>query len=561
MTLIWQTVGVPLTARDSRSGREVNVSLTYRTLTFNIQGADGLPVRAGTAVIVPSQLLTDSTDGVSIGAAAIVNFAVSSFASLVTTDNANIAQQGWYYSCTFHNMPPGSMFANQNFALPLGGGAPLDYSAVTSVTPAPPVGAVSPVVVPLIDAATILVNAGRGNDFRVTLGGNRVMGTPSNPTDGQDIVFVITQPGSGGPWALTWASGYQFGASGAPALSTPAGAIDMFAFKYDAAVSEWIYAGAATQAASVVPPAQGGTGQVTLQASINALLGAVTSGTYARGNGTNVLMSAIQAADVPQLADYAPTGLTGATAASRYAGATASAAPVSGTFALGDFVIDQTGKVWVCTTAGTPGTWTQTGGSGGSAVQNTYLPADDGLVAAAFDPAAITGSGGVPFGGAVYFSRIPIRTAVAAANLVLGIGAANGVGVSSGTFVGLYAVSGTSLTKLTGSADVGSLLTSGSLPRPQALPFSSSQSLTAGQEIYGAYLVNLANAQPSVMANSSSGGNRGYSNMNVGGSVFPRFFDWPNGGSGTTVLPASGVVTTSNIDVGNFSDGVWMGIS
>ena len=61
------------------------------------------------------------------------------------------------------------------------------------------------------------------------------------------------------------------------------------------------------------------------------------------------------------------TGLPGATAASRHAGATASGAPVSGTFAVGDFVIDQTGKVYVCTVAGTPGTWVQTGGG-------TYAP-------------------------------------------------------------------------------------------------------------------------------------------------------------------------------------------
>jgi hypothetical protein len=59
---------------------------------------------------------------------------------------------------------------------------------------------------------------------------------------------------------------------------------------------------------------------------------------------------------------FSASGLTGATAASRYVGATASGAPVSGTFLLGDFVIDQTGKVYVCTTAGTPGTWTQVGG-------------------------------------------------------------------------------------------------------------------------------------------------------------------------------------------------------
>lgn len=59
-----------------------------------------------------------------------------------------------------------------------------------------------------------------------------------------------------------------------------------------------------------------------------------------------------------------PLGLTGAIAATRYVGGTTSGAPVAGTFAVGDFIIDETGKVYICTVAGTPGTWTQSGGSG-----------------------------------------------------------------------------------------------------------------------------------------------------------------------------------------------------
>ena len=47
--------------------------------------------------------------------------------------------------------------------------------------------------------------------------------------------------------------------------------------------------------------ADGGTGASTAQSAINTLAGAVTSGSYLRGNGTNVTMSAIQAADVPTL--------------------------------------------------------------------------------------------------------------------------------------------------------------------------------------------------------------------------------------------------------------------
>jgi hypothetical protein len=47
--------------------------------------------------------------------------------------------------------------------------------------------------------------------------------------------------------------------------------------------------------------ANGGTGQSNQQAAINALAGATTSGSFLRGNGTNVSMSTIQSTDVPTL--------------------------------------------------------------------------------------------------------------------------------------------------------------------------------------------------------------------------------------------------------------------
>lgn len=64
-------------------------------------------------------------------------------------------------------------------------------------------------------------------------------------------------------------------------------------------------------------------------------------------------------------------GPTGATAATRYAGATASGAPVSGTFAKGDYVIAQDGHAFVCTVAGSPGTWVDVAGGGGGITQLT----------------------------------------------------------------------------------------------------------------------------------------------------------------------------------------------
>ena len=56
-----------------------------------------------------------------------------------------------------------------------------------------------------------------------------------------------------------------------------------------------------TGVTGVLPFANGGTGEITRQAAMDALAGAVTSGSYLRGNGTDVVMSAIQVADVPTL--------------------------------------------------------------------------------------------------------------------------------------------------------------------------------------------------------------------------------------------------------------------
>jgi hypothetical protein len=59
--------------------------------------------------------------------------------------------------------------------------------------------------------------------------------------------------------------------------------------------------GTASNVTGTVAIGNGGSGQTTAQAAMNTFAGAVTSGSYLRGNGTNVVMSTIQAADVPTL--------------------------------------------------------------------------------------------------------------------------------------------------------------------------------------------------------------------------------------------------------------------
>ena len=59
--------------------------------------------------------------------------------------------------------------------------------------------------------------------------------------------------------------------------------------------------GTASNVTGTVAIANGGTGATTQQAALNAIAGATTTAQFLRGNGTNVSMSAIQAADVPTL--------------------------------------------------------------------------------------------------------------------------------------------------------------------------------------------------------------------------------------------------------------------
>jgi hypothetical protein len=103
-------------------------------------------------------------------------------------------------------------------------------------------GGLSPAIVNLTDAATIAVDASLGNDFRLTIAGNRTMGTPANPTNGGQIIVQVTQ-GAGAPYTITWSSGYQFSAGlPQPTLSTSAGQTDLLGFIYNAATGTWLLA-------------------------------------------------------------------------------------------------------------------------------------------------------------------------------------------------------------------------------------------------------------------------------------------------------------------------------
>lgn len=97
-------------------------------------------------------------------------------------------------------------------------------------------------VVALTDAATIATDASAGTTFTVTLAASRNMGAPTNQTDGQRIMYKITQGGAGS-FVITWdagAGGFQFTTgTPAPTLSTAAGKYDYVGFMYDSGSNKW----------------------------------------------------------------------------------------------------------------------------------------------------------------------------------------------------------------------------------------------------------------------------------------------------------------------------------
>lgn len=93
----------------------------------------------------------------------------------------------------------------------------------------------------LTDAATIATDVAGRNDFRVTITASRTLGTPTNPTDGQEVKWAVTA--SGGPWTLTLTTGaagsFKFGTDITSIPSIAAGTTTYIGAKYNLPAQRW----------------------------------------------------------------------------------------------------------------------------------------------------------------------------------------------------------------------------------------------------------------------------------------------------------------------------------
>ncbi|HSX42847.1 MAG TPA: hypothetical protein VLF59_02055 [Candidatus Saccharimonadales bacterium] len=99
-----------------------------------------------------------------------------------------------------------------------------------------------PVTLPpvaLTDAATIATNASLGNYFRVTLGGNRTLGNPTSPTDGQKVIWELIQDSTGSR-TITLDTNFALGTDiTAVTLTTTANKRDFLGAVYNATAGKW----------------------------------------------------------------------------------------------------------------------------------------------------------------------------------------------------------------------------------------------------------------------------------------------------------------------------------
>ena len=173
------------------------------------------------AISIGSKSLTIQT-----GKAFLAN---THFVSLVSNANSANFMAGMV---TASNSATGALTVNVTATG--GSGTLADWNISLSGNPGATGVAAATTTQTLTDAATVAWDWSAGRIATVTLGGNRIIGLPTNlVTD--TFIFKVIQDGTGSR-TLTWNAIFKWGAGTAPVLSTVAGRVDLFTGYYDGTV-------------------------------------------------------------------------------------------------------------------------------------------------------------------------------------------------------------------------------------------------------------------------------------------------------------------------------------
>jgi len=88
-------------------------------------------------------------------------------------------------------------------------------------------------------AGTVAVNAALANVFELQITASGwTIANPSNPTDGQKVIWRLIQGGTGN-YTISWGTAFNWGTGAAPTLSTAVGKTDYVVGIYNGTTSKW----------------------------------------------------------------------------------------------------------------------------------------------------------------------------------------------------------------------------------------------------------------------------------------------------------------------------------
>jgi len=197
-------------------GYVVNNQTTYTTTTNVVKiktaPGDGLTIPQGaiSQIVVDTDGSVYSTNaaGLGLGTAASADIGVCA----TNVPDVSLADLRYVRTSVTANTTVRGDFVVEAGSLKVGTSARA-YNPITTLT----------------DAASITSDFAVGNNFLVTIGGNRTLAAPSNAVAGQSGSIYIIQDGTGSR-TLSYNTVFQFVSATVPTLSTGAGDVDMLVY-------------------------------------------------------------------------------------------------------------------------------------------------------------------------------------------------------------------------------------------------------------------------------------------------------------------------------------------
>lgn len=180
-----------------------------------------------------------STGAVVAGAFSSANMNAASGTTSILTVNPTWTQTSTAgYNCVLINSTETSVGSGAKMLIrsQVGGS---DRFTVSNIGQVIATGSIVSTTTALVDAATIATDASLSNTFTVTIAGNRTLGNPTNPTNGQKVTWAIKQDGTGSR-ILSFDTAFAFGTDiPGVVLTTTPNKIDYITAIYNSVTSTW----------------------------------------------------------------------------------------------------------------------------------------------------------------------------------------------------------------------------------------------------------------------------------------------------------------------------------